>query len=145
MTVTFRRKQVSPTVEILPNLGIDKTKRVQTVVEQVSSVNAVDNLRRIIERQQRRVDKLAQFESLVPYTLDQLTSETRLLKDMYNDVIKFQTSAAVLKHMQQELEHRGISGAALEFNDDISSLQSMQDATKKAVELLRLMHGEESI
>lgn len=138
MAVKIRNKQsVSPVVE----KDVDKVPPVHRVIDSMVQVDAVLGLREAIERQQKRVKKLEEAEHLLPGVLPLLTNESRLLKDMYNDVIRFQTSASVLSYLRDNMEHRGLVKGALAYHAEASLRDEVQAATLEALELLAIKSG----
>lgn len=127
-------KEVAPTYTGMPTSTA--IGRFQSLVDKLSSLDAVEGLNNAIELQRKRVAKLTMWENQLPYTLDQLTIESRLLKDMYVDILRYQTNAAVLKQLQQRLDHAGITTGLVEYSMNSETQAQIQAATLDAIKLL---------
>ena len=139
MAVKIKGKEKSEPVVVVEQ--VEEHPSVYRVIESMTQVNAVAGLKESIELQQKRVAKLVSSEHLLSYTLDTLTAETRLLKDMYNDVIRFQTSASVLSYLRDNIEHGGLVQGALAYQAEASLRDEVQEATLAAMELLAIQQG----
>lgn len=135
MAVEIRRRKVD-TPLVSSEQELEQLPTVHRVIDAMTRVNAVEGLAQSIELQTRRVSKLQKQEHLLPYTLDKLTNELRLLKDMQNDVIRFQTSASVIGYLRESLEHGGIVHGALAYQAEVELRDEVQAATSRAIELL---------
>lgn len=91
-------------------------------IEQIAAVNAVEGLRDVIQHQEKRVAKLRAWEQHLAYPLGAMTHEMRLLKDMYQDVIRFQTSTAVLTYLRDNIRATDPTGEAVSAGDILEAL-----------------------
>ncbi len=141
MVVKFHNKSELPPLVTEDVPVLEQRTGVHQVIEAMTQVNAVEGLRDSIVAQQKRVSKLADAEYLLPFTLTSLTNESRLLKDMYNDVIRFQTSASVLAYLRDTVEHGGLVQGALAYQAEATLRDEVQEATLAAMELLAMKAG----
>lgn len=78
----------------------DPVGGVSPTINKIAALNPVEGLRSVILQQEKRVDKLRVWESQLAHPLAALTTEMRLLKEMYGDVIRFQTSTTFLAYLR---------------------------------------------
>jgi hypothetical protein len=145
MTVRFLktpRQETSEPVEYIDNGCVpidDDNTRAQGIIREVINVNAVAGLRNLILAQQDRCTKLADHEFMFSGVLPEYSKELRLLKDLYGDVIKFQTNAGVMKLLQQG---QGGPGSLADEIDNLEQGFTIQnqiaDATIKAMAILNV-------